>query len=294
MEFFQRAQNPWGQDVLVRISWNLFWLALFAGLVFVVFHLWFRRRQPKANASEAATLELGAAAALPEKIERHSLTSRLFHWVMAVAMLVLLFTGFLPQIGIQFSWLTAHWVAGMILIACILFHIVHATFFQSLRNIWISPRDVREWMQEMRHAVNNNAPPPKKPGKYPVDHKLYHHAVTITGLGVMITGFLMMFRIDTPIVARNPYLYTDATWGWIYVIHGITAVGLVTLTITHIYFAILPEKRWITLSMIFGWISKANFLAHHDSDRWQPEPAPEGKDDAETSEPTGAAPAEAG
>ena len=30
MELFQRAQNPWGQDVLVRISWNLFWLAVAA------------------------------------------------------------------------------------------------------------------------------------------------------------------------------------------------------------------------------------------------------------------------
>ena len=104
-----------------------------------------------------------------------------------------------------------------------------------------------------------------------------------------ITGVLMMFRIDTPILARDPYLYSDATWGWIYVIHGITAVGLVTLTITHIYFAILPEKRWITMSMIFGWISKADFMEHHSAERWQPE----GMKEDDEGEPA-AAPAEAG
>ncbi len=270
MDFLQRARNPWGQEVLVRISWNLFWLALLAGALFLAFHLLFRRQQ-RSRASEAPTVELAALGKVPERIVRHGLTARLFHLVMAASMLVLLATGFLPKVGLQFSWLTTHWVAGVILIASILFHIVHATFFQSLRNIWISLGDAREWIQEMRHAISAKTPAPPRPGKYPVDHKLYHHAVTASGFAAMITGVLMMFRIETPFFVRNPYLYTDATWGWIYVLHGLSSVVLVTLTITHVYFAILPEKRWITWSMVFGWISKADFIAHHDPRRWPPE-----------------------
>jgi cytochrome b subunit of formate dehydrogenase len=275
MELFQRTLNPWGQSVLVRISWDLFWAALLVGALFVIGHLVIRARARGRSAAPAVAV---TPAGVPARVVRHSLTSRLFHWVMALSMLVLLGTGFLPQVGLQFAWVEIHWITGVVLIAAILFHMVHATFFQSLRNIWISFGDVREWMQEMRHH-RGKGPPPRKPGKYPLDHKLFHHAVLVTGFGAMITGVLMMFRIETPLLARNPYLYSDATWGVIYVIHGLSSVGLVGLTIAHIYFAILPEKRWLTLSMIFGWISREKYAAHHDLERWkpaaaEPEPAP--------------------
>ena len=37
-----------------------------------------------------------------------------------------------------------------------------------------------------------------------------------------------------------------------YVLHGLSGVGLVGLTMAHIYFAIRPEKIWITKGMVFG------------------------------------------
>ena len=271
MEAFQRAQNPWGQDVLVRISWDLFYAAVIVGVLFMIGHLifraWYRKRNPEAAGSSG-----GDAGG---RVVRHSMAARTFHWVMAVSMLVLLITGFLPQVGLEFSWVTAHWIAGIVLIASIIYHIVHATFFQSLRNIWIGFSDVKEFMQEARHALGGSAAPEKKPGKYPVDHKMYHHMVTITGFGAMITGVLMMFRIENPLVTRNPYLYSDGTWGWIYVIHGLSGVALVTLTMAHVYFAILPEKRWITWSMIRGWISRSDYLQNHDPERWAADEAAE-------------------
>ena len=275
MEIFERATNPWGQDVLVRISWDLFYVALAAGAVFCLFHLvlrprWLKRERTAAAApaGSAAAASGAAGAGLPEKVVRHGLAARAFHGVMAISMIVLILTGFLPKIGIQFgSWLTLHWVFGIVLIASIVFHMIHATIFLRLRDIWIGPRDVKEWFQEMRHTLGGG-PAPVKPGKYPVDHKLYHHAVTVAGFAAMITGVLMLYRIDTPIVARNPYLYTDPTWGWIYVLHGVGGVLLVGLTITHVYFAILPEKRWITRSMIKGWITRQELLEHHDPKRW--------------------------
>jgi hypothetical protein len=45
-------------------------------------------------------------------------------------------------------------------------------------------------------------------------------------------------------------------------------VGFVGLIIAHIYFALRPEKLWLTKSMIFGTITRRQYLEHHDPDRW--------------------------
>ena len=275
MELIERTSNPWGQEVLVRISWDLFYIAIAAGALFCIVHLCCARAGSSARRPRPRRPPVSCRVAVAtvggdgEKVVRHGLTARLFHGVMAIAMIVLLLTGFLPKVGIQFGqWLTLHWIFGVVLIASIVFHMIHATFFLRLRDILICPRDVKEWFQEIRYMFGGSTPP-AKPGKYPVDHKMYHAAVTVAGFAAMITGVLMMYRIDTPIFARNPYMYTDSTWGWIYVLHGIGGVLLVALTITHVYFAILPEKRWITRSMIKGWVTRRELLAHHDPARWQ-------------------------
>jgi cytochrome b subunit of formate dehydrogenase len=91
--------------------------------------------------------------------------------------------------------------------------------------------------------------------------------VVLAGFGVILTGFLMMFRVET-IFARNPYLFSDSTWGLVYVIHGLSSVAFVGMIMAHVYFAVLPEKRWMTISMIAGWITKKDFLEHHDPERW--------------------------
>ena len=67
---------------------------------------------------------------------------------------------------------------------------------------------------------------------------------------------MMMWRVRTGIVERNPYVFADTTWGLTYVLHGLTGVGFVGLVIAHIYFALRPEKLWITKAMIFGTISR--------------------------------------
>jgi cytochrome b subunit of formate dehydrogenase len=264
MSIFQWEQNPWGQDVLVRISWDLLWLAIIGGAAFVIGHFIYRAKNPPKPAEPATG---PAADALPEKVVRHSLVARLFHWTMAITMFTLLITAFFPIVGIQFEWLKIHWIAGLVFVGIIVFHIIHATFWMNLRDIWISSKDWAEFKLEMQHALGSGKAPPK-PGKYPVDHRLYHNAVMLAGLGVIASGLLMMVRIDTPLFARNPYLLSESTWGWVYVLHGLSAVGLVGLIISHIYFAILPEKRWMTISMIAGWVTKKDFLANHDPERW--------------------------
>jgi len=265
MDFFQTVQNPWGQEVLNRISWNLLYLFAIGGALFIVGHLlWRWKWAPK----EAASPSEHAAAGIPEKVVRHSLAARLFHWSMAAAVLVLLGTGFLPVVGVKFNWVTIHWIAGLVFIATIIFHVIHVATSLTLRDVWIGASDWKEWWQEVRHDLGLAAPPSRKPGKYPIAQRMFHHLAVITGLGVILTGIFMMYRVETPLFTRNPYLFSDSTWGLVYVIHGLCAVALVGMTMAHVYFAILPEKRWLTVSMIAGWITKKNYVENHDPDRW--------------------------
>jgi formate dehydrogenase subunit gamma len=269
MELLTRALSPWGESILTHISWSLFWASLVGGLLFLLAHggyMLFSRHE-KRDAAEVDRLE-AERKGLPARIERHSFTARLFHWVMAVAMLALLFTAFLPIVGVRFAWVEWHWWAGLLLTASILFHIVHATFFLDFWSIWVGPSDIPELKAELLREFGKEPERPT-PGKYPLGNRLYHLVVTIAGLAVVVTGILMMYRVRTPLFARDPYLFSDQTWGVTYVLHGLAGVGFVGLVIAHIYFALRPEKLWITKSMIFGWITRRDYLTHHEPDRWK-------------------------
>ena len=262
------ARNPWGDSVLTHISWDLFWAALIGGLLFLLAHGGYMlfSQHHKRDSSEVDRMEADRKG-LPANILRHGFVARVFHWVMAFSMLTLLLTAFLPIVGVQFAWVYWHWMAGILLTASVMFHIVHATFVLDFWSIWVGPKDIPEFKAEMLREVGIDAPGPK-PGKYPLGNRLYHLAVLIAGLSVIVTGILMMWRVRTGIVERNPYLLTDATWGITYVVHGLMGVGFVGLVIAHIYFALRPEKLWITKSMIFGTVTRREYLEHHDPDRW--------------------------
>ena len=139
------------------------------------------------------------------------------------------------------------------LTASILFHIVHATFVLDFWSIWVGPKDIPEFKSEMMRELGHEAEGPK-PAKYPLGNRLYHLAIVVTGLVATGTGLVMMKKVQTPFLTRDPYILTDPTWGWMYVSHGVAGVALVGLTMAHVYFAIRPEKFWITKSMLFGTI----------------------------------------
>jgi cytochrome b subunit of formate dehydrogenase len=264
VHFIQWAISPWGQRVPIHIAWVLIWVAAIAGLVFMVVHaIWIRYfAKPEEFASTAPRY------AIPKEVKRHSLTARLFHWIMAAAMLVLLFSAFLPKVGVRFDWITWHWIAGLVLIASIIFHLFHATFFMDFWSIWPDRIDIRDAIRRGLRMMGKPASLPQKFAKYPFENKMYHLAIVFAGLSVAITGGFMLFRIRTPFLTRNPYLFSDMTWGMMYVLHGLAGVGLITLITAHIYFALRPEKLDITKSMIYGTMSREEFLKGHDPARW--------------------------
>src|SRR5581483_9447964 len=97
MDLLTWGRSPWGEWVLTHVSWSLFWASLYAGILFFLAHASYMLFSAHRKRPSAETDRLEAANKdLPEKIVRHTLAARLFHWVMAASMFVLLFTAFLP------------------------------------------------------------------------------------------------------------------------------------------------------------------------------------------------------
>ena len=260
--------NPWGEDTPIHAQWGLVYVAFAFGIGFMLAHTLFVKFLPKPEGPVTAPVNEAAAATVPARVTRHSLAARTFHWIMAASMLTLLGTASAPVLGLQFNWIEIHWIAGLVLTVSIVYHIIHASFWLDFWSIWLNKEDAREAIARLKRAFGQRAPAPRKAAKYPWDNKMYHTAIVLSALASVPTGILMMNRVETPLFVRNPYLFNDATWGVMYVLHGLSGIGLVGLTIAHVYFAIRPEKRWITKGMIFGDISRQEFLHHHDPERW--------------------------
>jgi cytochrome b subunit of formate dehydrogenase len=220
------ATSPWGQTVPIHIAWFLIWVAALAGLLFFIVHATYMRYFAKEE-EFAVGVSPAPIAELPARIPRHSLTARLFHWIMAAAMFTLLFTAFLPKVGVQFDWVTYHWIAGSVLTVSILFHFIHATFVLDFWAIWPDKADLQDALRRVRRFMGLPAPPPRRFAKYPLENKLYHGAIMATGLSAIATGVFMMARVRTIFFPRNPYLFGDMTWGLMYVLHGLAGVGLI-------------------------------------------------------------------
>lgn len=274
MEIVRSGVSPWGAEILLGIGRDLVWLAVVASVAVLAGHaifLWVRRRRTPPPAADGGAAAAPARGAAEDRIPRHSLGARAFHWSMAAAMLVLLVTAFVPVLGLKFPWVTVHWIAGLALAATLVWHVVHVFGWQDWRTMLVRPADLGPGLDELKHALGVGEGEPPRSGKYAFDHKLYHHKVAAVGVAATLTGLLMVVRIDTPLWARNPYLLSDAAWGWVYLVHGLSGVALIGLVAAHVYFALRPEKRWMTWGMVRGWITREEYASHYDPEKW---PAP--------------------
>ena len=204
-----------------------------------------------------------------DRLVRHLLIDRLLHWATAASVVILLATAFLPILGIEFPWVTLHWATGIVLAATVSIHIVRALFWQDLRSMWIGVRDLRDGVQLAKWALRRSHIPPVLAGKYSLAQKTIHHAFAAVVLTTVVTGGLMLVKIDTPWWERDPYRLGEDTWGVIYVLHDVAALLLVTMVMAHVYFALRPEKLFFTRSMILGWITRDEHATHHDPERWR-------------------------
>ena len=188
---------------------------------------------------------------------------------MAISVLTLLATAYLPIFGVKFPWVTAHWITGVVLTAAVLIHIGWSLMWRRLRQMLYWVRDLKETFMTLAWFFRLRKTAPDRPGKYSPAQKLIHHTFAVVVLSSIISGLLIMVKIDTPFWHRNPYWLTAKAWGYIYVVHDLASMLLVTMIMLHIYFAVRPEKRLYLRSMLLGWITREEYLSHHDQDRWE-------------------------
>ncbi len=218
---------------------------------------------------ESATSEVRGILPPPARVIRHRLVDRIYHWLMALAVLVLMGTAFLPILGVRFQWVDIHWITGVLLAVLVVYHIVRAIVWQDWHNMMIGIADGRDIWRSLCRVLGDSSASPARPGKYDALQKFYHLAIAILILLVVGSGLLMLLKIDTPLWRRNPYWFSNETWGIIYVVHGFAAMALVTMLMIHIYFALRPDEWHLTRSMIRGWISRKEFNEHYDAERWK-------------------------
>lgn len=264
MDFVRIASNPWGQEVLLGLAWDVLWVVAAIGALFVVVHAVLHKKEDAGGAADGA-----ATAALPERIERHGGSARISHWLLAVVTFVLLITAFVPILGLQFPWVTIHWIAGLAFGVYVVYHTIDTVKRGTLGTMWLTVKEMTDAVGRLGDFLKKAGGPERK-GKWNFENKAFHHITALAGIAVLLTGLLMMLRIDTTFWAANPYIMglSDGLWGLVYFLHGLAAVGFVGLLIAHIYFAIRPEKLWFTRSMIKGWITREEYLEHFDSAEW--------------------------
>jgi formate dehydrogenase subunit gamma len=145
-------------------------------------------------------------------------------------------TGFLPKVGFSFNWIDAHWLVGVFLIGLTLFHIYRVIFKLDTRSMNIALSDFKS----------------EKNDKYNLVQKLVHQWFSLLIILIIISGSAMALKADVIGVNRNPYIFEEQTWGWIYLLHGLVSVMILAFTMIHIYFNLRKENRAYLLSMIFN------------------------------------------
>ena len=250
MDIIRYRHNVWGEEVILGVSWDLLWVVAVTAFLLLAAHAIFMAALAKKKAKPSSE---------GKRVNRHDAIDRAFHWIMAGSVLTLIFTGISPIVGIRISWLNIHWIAGLILTFVVIFHTIRALFWQDFKSMLLGPNDFKEPFDES-----------VKPGKYSFEQKGMHWAMTVLVIAVIATGLTLFTHIDSPWWER-PSVDNEGTLGIFFLLHGTATLALIAFTAIHIYFALRPEKRFYTRSMVTGWISEAEMKENHDPSKWKAE-----------------------
>jgi len=205
------------------------------------------------------------------RVARHALAERLFHWILAASILVLIVSAFAPIFGWKFHWVAIHWIAGIVMTLVILFHLGRALVSLEFWSMMVDRIDLRDLWRGAVGQLSRRGPLPGKPGKYELGQKLFHWGIAAVAVGLVATGLLMLAKLDTPFWQRNPYWLSETTWGIVYTIHGLCATVTLAMIVVHVYFVLRPEHIHLLRTMVTGWETRREYLEDTDTSRWRPE-----------------------
>ena len=208
-------------------------------------------------------------------VQRHSLTVRLTHWLIALSGILLLFSGFgqLPMYarynvvkipGLAWSsnyeiTLLIHYVAAAFFCAAILFHLVY--HFRR-KEFGIVPRkgDIGESIKGFKAMFGAGKEPAHD--KFQAKQRIIYAIIGMTSLTLVVTGLIKSYKNLGPIILDPIVLQ------WIAFIHTGTGMLFMILFLAHIA-ALMFKQHWPLIpSMFSGKISAEYARLHHS--KWQP------------------------
>ena len=96
-EIVRYKRDVWGEEVILGVSWDLLWVVAVAVLVLLAAHA--------IVMAALAKKDLDRPTAEGRRVVRHESIDRIFHWLMAASIFVLIFTGTAP---VSYTHLRAH------------------------------------------------------------------------------------------------------------------------------------------------------------------------------------------
>jgi cytochrome b subunit of formate dehydrogenase len=254
---------------LYRLDDRAFFGFLVAGLAFCAIHAARRAfRQPVPTGLPGSGSH--PSGAMEEVLQRHTLFQRLSHWLNALAVLTLTYSGWMiyqPR-GLsaegnafdQFFW--HRWGPALLLVG-VAFHVVYESFIARGAN----PMAVNRTQAKIILAVIKNFFGLSKSyplaSKYHTGQIIFHWAVAGNLFLLILTGFV----IWKPIRDLLPLSLFGLGWDFIYysrLFHGFFSATLGASLIVHFYFALLIKKNWVeTKSMITGHVPLREYLDSH-------------------------------
>jgi cytochrome b subunit of formate dehydrogenase len=146
----------------------------------------------------------------------------------------------------------------------VIFHIVRALFILTPSDIRIRWRDFSGSVISTTAKVLDSPRTKKRISKYSIGQKAFLHAVALVVLVAIATGLVMMVDIDSPFWDKNPFIISAGSMGLVFVLHGFAGLFSITMIIVHFYFAVRPQKMYMTRSMLRGWINRKECERNHD------------------------------
>jgi cytochrome b subunit of formate dehydrogenase len=251
---------------LYRVDDRVFLVFIAAALAFCLLHAARRAfRQPRPT--EAREIPPPG----DEKIQRHNLFQRIYHWANSAAIFILLISGWmiyqpghvLTLEGTPSEWFFWHRWGVALLLAGIAAHIIHEAFIAREANPMVVNRtEIQRILSIFKNFLGISKGYPLA-GKYHTGQIFFHWAVAGNIFILILTGMVLW----KPLRDLLPLSFFNPGWDFIYfnrIIHGFFSATLLASLIGHLYFALFIKKNWPeTKSMITGSMSRREYLESH-------------------------------
>lgn len=207
------------------------------------------------------------------KVYRQSLSNRLVHWGTALSIFALIISGFgqmpmykrynivkLPGaewLGEYSLTLVMHYIAAIILIFVVFYHIFVHTFQKQFDAV---PKrgDGKESIKIIKAMLTKGEEPPSE--KYLAEQRLAYAALGLTILALVLTGMVKVAKNVAFISTSHPIVY------WSTAIHNGATFVLIFLIIAHLAAFGIKANRKLLPGMFNGYVDKE--YAKHRHSLW--------------------------